>query len=502
VSDTLDMSGATSFLSGLETLALAIGAQGSHAPDHVLRARLYAVELARCLSVNQADLAALQLAAILHDVGEMAVPQSILSKSDGLTPLEFEKMKTHAPVGALIAERAGLPVAAVRMVRGHHEHWDGSGYPDGLPHGAIPLGARILAVADCLASGDEALQTLRAGSGAIFDPRIVQVTLESYTAIEKAVREAYDVLPACDFRAAIGAARREDRLLSQLNRELGSSLSLPATMSACDDRLRALIGYDCIALYEVRENRLSPAYVNGQNAQLFCSIDIARGVGPSGMAAASRQAVLNGDPRSDAAGAVAFGSALAVALESGGESIAVLTLYRETRDAFGSEDLRILLTIRDKLAMAVEHALEHESADRLAAVDILTGLPNRRALFQRLDSELARCRRSHATLAVLVCEIDGLSQRLSKVIASDLRHMCREDDCVARMGEGFVLVLGGFSARDLPEKRHAIEALLAKVAPSDPLVARIGAAYYPEDGAYAEDLLACADLWLNAQCPA
>jgi diguanylate cyclase (GGDEF)-like protein len=215
------------------------------------------------------------------------------------------------------------------------------------------------------------------------------------------------------------------------------------------------------------------------------------------MAAATRQPVLNGDPRADAAHADTLSSALAVPLEFSGEAIAVLTLYHEVQDAFGSEDLRILLAIRDKLALAVKQALEQERADRLAVVDTLTGLPNRRALFQRLDADLARCRRSHGTLAVLVCEIDGLPQRLCKAIASDLRSLCREDDCVARMGEGFVLALGSFTARNLPEKRHAIESLLAKLAPSDSLVARIGAAYYPDDGEYAEDLLSCADLRLN-----
>jgi diguanylate cyclase (GGDEF)-like protein len=132
-------------------------------------------------------------------------------------------------------------------------------------------------------------------------------------------------------------------------------------------------------------------------------------------------------------------------------------------------------------------------------VDILTGLPNRRALFQRLDAELARCRRSRTTLALLVCEIDGLpaGHRLYKDIASGLRRICREDDCVARMDDGFVLALGAFLARDLPEKRRLIESLLAELAPSEALAPRIGAAYYPEDGAYAEDLLACADLRLN-----
>src|SRR6185369_10864325 len=112
------MSGATSFFPALETLALAIEAQGSHRPDHLRRARLYAVELASRLGLDQAGMESLQLAAILHDVGEMAVPQSILSKSGDLTPQEFEKLKTHAAAGAVIVEHAGLPLAA-RMVGGH-----------------------------------------------------------------------------------------------------------------------------------------------------------------------------------------------------------------------------------------------------------------------------------------------------------------------------------------------------------------------------------------------
>jgi diguanylate cyclase (GGDEF)-like protein/putative nucleotidyltransferase with HDIG domain len=484
------MSGATSTFPGLETLALAIEAQGSHRPDHLVRTGLYAVELASRLGMDQSSMEAVELAAILHDVGEMAIPQSILAKSGDLTPQEFEKMKTHSTAGAVVMECAGLPIEAARMVRGHHEHWDGTGYPDGLRHEAIPLGARILAVADCLAGGGAPMPILRAGSGRIFDPRIVQLSLDNHAAIERAVAQACDALPACDFRAAIGAARREDRLLSQLNGELGSSLSLPETLSACDGRLRELIGYDAIVLFEVRENLLSPVYVKGHNAQLFGSFDIANGEGPSGVAAAARQAVLNGEPRA--------GAVLAVPLESrggesGGEAIAVLALCRQARDAFGSEDLRIVLAIRDKLALAVKHALQHERTDRLTAVDTATGLPNRRALFQRLDADLARCRRNRATLAVLVCEIDGLPQRLCKAVAADLRRICREDDCVARMGEGFVLVLGGFSARDLPEKRHAVEALLIKLASSESLAPRIGAAYYPEDGDYAEDLLTCAD---------
>jgi diguanylate cyclase (GGDEF)-like protein len=520
-------------LPSLEALALAIEVQGSHAPDHVVRARLYAVEMARRLGLNQADLGALEVACVLHDVGELAVPQSILCKSGGLTPEEFERMKTHAAVGALIVERAGLPRLAARIVRGHHERWDGSGYPDGLGGEAIPLGARILAVADCLAGGAPdcpagstaraPLQALRAGCGTVFDPRVAEVAVASHEAMERAVRLASPPPAGRDFRTAIGAARREDRLLSQLTGELGSSLSLPDTLSAFDSRLRDLIGYRCMAVYEVRESRLFPAYVNGESAQVFCSLEIPFGEGPSGVAALTRRAVLNGNPWADAAhgqalsGSAAMRSTLAIPLESGGDVIAVLALYHTAPDAFGGEDLRILLALRGKLALAVEHALHEERADQLAAVDALTGLLNRRALFQRLDAELARCRRSHATLALVVLEIEGFppahlhnggqtgavaARRLWKDIAAGLRRICREDDCVARMGEGFVLALGSFTARDLPEKRRLIESILADLAPADagarPLVPWIGAAYYPEDGAYAEDLLATADLRLNA----
>jgi len=404
-------------LPSLEALA-AIEAQGSHTADHLVRARLYAAELARRLGLNQAALETLEVASVLHDVGELAVPQSILTNPAGLAPEEFEKMKTHAAVGALIVERAGLPRAAARIVRSHHERWDGSGYPDGLGGEAIPLGARILAVADCLAgelggrSGD-ALESLRSGDGTAFDPRMVQIAVASHEDMERAVRQDRGAPPGRDFRAAIVAARREERLLYQLTGELGSSLNLPETLTAFDGRLKELIGYDCIAVYQVQENRLWPAYVNGESAQVFCALEIPFGEGPSGVAALTRRPVLNGNPWADAAHGQASGdsaamrSALAIPLEWSGEVIAVLSLYHAAPEAFGSQDLRILLAVGGKLAVAVAHALHEERAGQLAAVDTLTGLPNRRALFQRLDAELARCRRSHSALGLVVFEIDG-----------------------------------------------------------------------------------------------
>jgi diguanylate cyclase (GGDEF)-like protein len=172
--------------------------------------------------------------------------------------------------------------------------------------------------------------------------------------------------------------------------------------------------------------------------------------------------------------------------------------------------------VRAKLARAMENALKHERAEQVSAVDPLTALSNGRGLFLRLDAELARCRRNHAGLAVVVCHVAGLKQvqqrfgplacaPLHQSIASGLRGICREDDCIARLEDEFVLVLGGFQASDLEEKRKLIESLLDQIGDADlgarVLAPRLGAAFFPEDGSYAEDLLATAGSRLNqARC--
>ena len=89
-------------------------------------------------------------AALLHDIGKLAVPDHIISKPGRLTPEEFEKMKIHPIVGADILERVAFPYPVAPIVRSHHEKWNGNGYPDGLKGEEIPIGARILAAVDCL----------------------------------------------------------------------------------------------------------------------------------------------------------------------------------------------------------------------------------------------------------------------------------------------------------------------------------------------------------------
>src|SRR5499427_7464066 len=116
----------------IEALALAIEAKDHTTHEHLQRVRIYAIEVAKELGVTGPELEALHAAALLHDIGKLAVPEHIISKPGRLTPEEFEKMKIHTLVGAEILERVRFPYPVVPIVRAHHEKWDGSGYPLGL----------------------------------------------------------------------------------------------------------------------------------------------------------------------------------------------------------------------------------------------------------------------------------------------------------------------------------------------------------------------------------
>ena len=174
------------YLSTIETLATAIDAKDQVTHGHIRRVQRFALGLAAKLGINDPiQLKALEAAALLHDMGKIAVPEHILNKPSRLTAGEFEKMKLHASVGADILSSIKFPYPVVPIVRHHHESWDGTGYPDGLRTTQIPLGARILAVVDCFdaltsdrpyrtrLSDPEAIAILMERRGVMYDPLVV-----------------------------------------------------------------------------------------------------------------------------------------------------------------------------------------------------------------------------------------------------------------------------------------------------------------------------------------
>jgi diguanylate cyclase (GGDEF)-like protein/putative nucleotidyltransferase with HDIG domain len=169
----------------MESLSATVDARDAYTAGHSRRVQQLALAIGRELGLSQAELDLLGHAALFHDIGKLAIPDSILLKPATLTPGEWALMQRHADEGARIIDRLGFLQDAVPAIRHHHERFDGTGYPDGLAGEEIPLGARIIHVADALDSmlttriyraarpADEALEELRRGSGSQFCPRCV-----------------------------------------------------------------------------------------------------------------------------------------------------------------------------------------------------------------------------------------------------------------------------------------------------------------------------------------
>ncbi len=169
----------------MESLSATVDARDSYTAGHSRRVQQLALAIGRELGLSHAELDLLGHAALFHDIGKLAIPDAILLKPASLTPDEWSLMQRHAEEGARIIDRLGFLNDAVPAIRHHHERFDGTGYPDRLGGEDIPLGARIIHVADALDSmlttriyraarpAGEALQELRASAGTQFCPRCV-----------------------------------------------------------------------------------------------------------------------------------------------------------------------------------------------------------------------------------------------------------------------------------------------------------------------------------------
>src|SRR5262245_36040767 len=135
-------------LATIEALALAIDAKDQTAQSHIRRVQVYAAGLARALGMPENEIQGVKTAALLHDIGKLAVPEHILSKPGPLTQAEFQKIRIHPQVGAEIISGVPSPYPVAPLILSHHERWGGNGHPAGLQGEEVSLGARILSVVD------------------------------------------------------------------------------------------------------------------------------------------------------------------------------------------------------------------------------------------------------------------------------------------------------------------------------------------------------------------
>ncbi len=527
----------------IEALALAIDAKDHTAQHHVRRVQSFATRLASELAVSEHELAGIRTAALLHDVGKLAVPEHILTKPGPLTAEEWRKVRSHPQVGAEIIAAIPFPFPVAPLILSHHERWDGMGYPWGLKHEQIPLGARILAVADyydSLVSArsyrpamavDAATEVLRHESGKALDPHIVEVFLALLPAMRDALPDAVrdsSAMAATTHQDGasgirtsvfddIALAHREMYALYEIAQTMGTSLGVKDTMTLIASKLAPLVPFSTCALFlsgSVPES-LQCQFAIGVDAELLQGLSTKYGHGLAGWVARNKRALVNARPGTEleAAGLdprTELQSALVCPLVFGQHLIGAIAVYHTDSSFYRDDHRRLLERVSEQAAAVIHNAMVFERTQQDSLTDPLTGLPNTRHLFTHLSRELARAERLKGELSLLVMDIDEFKEindsyghrvgdRALREIARVLRAAIRPYDvCVRYAGDEFVVVLSGCGRGEVEEKRRELqEAIDTTVVDAGgvliPVSVSIGAAVFPHDGDSSEALIARAD---------
>lgn len=429
------------YLSTIETLAMAIDAKDQVTHGHIRRVQTYATRLAHELGVGEDTLIkAIEAAALLHDMGKLAVPEYILNKPGKLTDVEFERMKLHASVGADILSAIAFPYPVVPIVRHHHENWDGTGYPAGIRGTDIPIGARILSVVDCfdaltsdrpyrprLADAD-ALRILTDRRGSMYDPLVVDTFVRVYRSIAPEPAESG---PPPEVLNEIASSRKalplpgnssmleeiaasDDEMLTLY--ELASALAGHVSISDAGDiiakHLRRLVPCSLCVFYlnDPASDELDARHVVGESASLVRGMRIPLGQRLSGWVAANRQTISNSDPALDLGDtarsrALQLRSCLSTPLVSEDQLVGVLSLYSEETNGFNDDHRRIIEVIAQHIAHTFRRAIEFDSSSRR---DSVTGLPSLGQLDQLIRSTSDCSTTVPATHALLLVDVIGL----------------------------------------------------------------------------------------------
>jgi len=376
----------TLYMSTIETLAMAIDAKDQITHGHIRRVQTYAVTLAKEIGVTDpAQIKAIEAAALLHDMGKLAVPEYILNKPGPLTPAEFERMKQHASVGADILSAIDFPYPVVPIVRHHHVYWDGGGYPAGLRGAYIPIGARVLAVVDCFdaltsdrpyrprLSDTDALKVLRDRRGTMYDPLVVDTFLDLYRKLDAQGSQvsggngaaANASMPRL---AAITASAGESRAMYRLVQRLAAQESYSTALADVVHEISTLVPAMVVAFYVPTGDGLTleASYVSGSHPDLVRGRRVRVGEGVVGWSASSGRSVLNADARSELGElarntATPIGSCLTVPVTISGDRIGVLAAFSSGSVNFSAENQRLLEAVFRHIAPILER-LKPQSA--------------------------------------------------------------------------------------------------------------------------------------------
>jgi diguanylate cyclase (GGDEF)-like protein len=469
-----------------------------------------------------------------------------------LTPEEFQKVQIHPEVGAEILRSVPFPYPVAPLILSHHERWDGRGYPAGLKEDAIPLGARVVGIADFFVamtsdrpyhkaiSREAAVALLQQEAGKALDPRVVDVFVNALPGLAADIEDTEvldtSALPARpeDSRSRrrkqspegprasvfddIAHAHREIYALYQISQAMGTSLGLADTMSLVTSKLSSLVPFSACALFVYSDSteRLHCRFATGIDSELMQQLEVRTGQGLNGWVARNRRPLVNARPSADleAMGSNAptvLQSALVCPLLISDRLIGTLAVYHVEASFYREDHRRLLERVCEQAGAVVHNSVVFEQTQEDSLTDPLTGLPNTRSLFNHLTRELARAERLNAEVALVVMDLNDFKEINDthghhvgdvalRQVANVLRTTIRPYDmCVRYAGDEFIVVLSGCERGEAENKRaelqHAVDSIVLEVSPNERLALSIsaGVAVYPHDGENYEALLAKAD---------
>ncbi len=525
------------YMRTVESLALAVDAKDQTTYGHIRRVKIYATRMAELCNIKDPnELKAIKTAALLHDIGKLAIDDYILNKPGRLSKEEFEKIKVHAAAGDEILQHVHFPYPAAKYVRHHHERWDGNGYPDGLKGEEIPLASRILAVADAFDAirfsrpyklaiqTEEARELLLAQSGIFYDPEVVKLFADHIEEIEQAaVKEAENspepsfrkyfetvnqALSAADVSASVPSNTMdmpaELILLAEFCSTIAGHLDLKDLLPIFASRMKKIVPFDTCAFYLLEGNdSLRAVHAGGIFAEKIQDHIMSVGKGISGWVYAHGRPMINTGPAldfQDIEGDFSiFKDTLVVPITHDNESLGTISLYTQAPSTYTRNELEILQALAGFLAPIISDSKKQEAPAAEKILDPTTRM-HRMSYLTAISPQLislAEINRSPASL--IFFEISNLSQitRLYgteighaaiKKIADDIKLELRETDIVVRFGhQSFVAFLPGI--RD-EQALHCAQRLRQQIQSHASTIGgqnytidcQIGMASYPRDG--------------------
>ena len=540
------------YLSIVYSLVAAIDARDRFTRTHTTSVTKLALSIARKMNLPPFEMEGLKMAALFHDIGKIWVPEHILLKPGRLNPDQFAKIQHHPGLAQKILDKVNFPWPVGRIVRAHHERWDGTGYPDRLKGEQIPLGARILCLADVYdamtskrsyrasISVQETLRYISDATGAHFDPAIVRAFEQMIADGDLRGVHRNMMAEVTGDSAASAHAKTEDLYVDdevsrtssefvamfEIAQTANTSLNLEKMLYLLAGKIKSMISCaSCVIFLRDKESdQLLLRIALGANAQYFEGGKTTIGQGQTGSVVETGKGTIAEYDRRDAMLPyflepwakldewVELYSTMIVPITGGDGIMGTINLYHTKQNAFSEEDFRLLSAVSPQIGKAIQNAMLFKQTTESAMTDVLTGLHNARYLFTRLEQELTRAKRLNKPLSILGMDLDQFKaindtfgHQHGDLVLREMAQMflsqVRDNDLVCRYaGDEFVIVLPDTDRVQALETARRIEMVVDAQKPykQNDIQIRvgvsIGAATYPEDGQDVRSLIARADV--------